>query len=137
MRKTGQRRDEGLDTVPHTRALLVRKENFLGTEFFGKEGAGYFCPVNTGPFQIALRKIHPSKIGLSEITSTEIYPGYFEAAQIDAPEIAICEIGFLPGPKPGIKFGNFSIPKQCMHGVVGNIRLHMMIPIPMMVDWFS
>jgi hypothetical protein len=132
--KAGQKANESLYAIAHTRALLVRKKNLLGTEFFGKEGAGDFGPVNTGSFQIAMRKIHPSKIGLSEITPTEIYPGDFEAAQIDTPEIAIGEIGFLPGPKLGIEFGNFSLPKQCMHGVVGNFRLHMVIP--MMVDWF-
>ena len=113
-----------LQSVSHTGALLVGKHDFLGTKFFGKEGARDFGTVNTGPFQVALRKIHPSKIGLSEITPTEIHPGHFEAAKIDIPENAIGEIEFLTGLNPGIKFGNFSIPKQCKHGVISNFRLH-------------
>lgn len=99
----------------------------LSTEFCGKKRAGDLGAVNAGPFQIALRKIYSSKIGLPEITSPEIHPCHFNAAQIHTPEISIAQIRFLTGLEAGIEFSNFPVSKQGIHGVVGHFRLHTVI----------
>jgi hypothetical protein len=39
-----------LDSISHPGALLMREENFLSTQFLGKEDTGNLGAVNAGSF---------------------------------------------------------------------------------------
>jgi hypothetical protein len=88
----------------------MREENFLSTQFFGKEDTGNLGAVNAGPFYIALGEVKSSKVSLPKITSAKIYSRDLHSTKIHAPKIAIREFRLFPCLEPGIEFGNFPVP---------------------------